>query len=381
MKKIIIASDSFKGSLSSAEVAVSCEKGIRKVFPKCEIIKLPIADGGEGTIEALVSATNGRIHSCHVHDPLMRLIEARYGVLGDGETAVIEMAAASGLTLIEPHLRNPMKTTTYGTGELIQDALEHGCRKFLIGIGGSATNDAGTGMLQALGMKFRDIAGNLLGYGGEILQKIEMIDSNDFPEDKLAKCTFTIACDVNNPFSGPQGAAFIFAPQKGADAKQIRILDTGLKHFAQLIAQTLYKDIDATPGAGAAGGMGGAFIAFFNARLSRGIDTVLDALHFNEKLQGADLVITGEGKMDAQTIMGKAPMGVPKAAQRKNIPVIGIAGCVDETELLNNAGFLAVYPIVEGPVSQEQAMEKSRTCSNIERTVHQCMRMLSLLHN
>lgn len=236
-------------------------------------------------------------------------------------------------------------------------------------------------MMQALGMKFRDIAGNLLGYGGEILQKIEMIDSNDFPEDKLAKCTFTIACDVNNPFSGPQGAAFIFASQKGADAKQIRILDTGLKHFAQLIAQTLYKDIDAIPGAGAAGGMGGGFMAFFNARLSRGIDTVLDALHFNEKLQGADLVITGEGKMDAQTIMGKAPMGVLKAAQRKNIPVIGIAGCVDETELLNNAGFLAVYPIVEGPVSQEQAMEKSRTCNNIERTVHQCMRMLSLLHN
>lgn len=374
MRKIVIASDSFKGSVSSLEVADACEKGIRKVYPQCQVVKLPIADGGEGTIDALVTATSGTRITCPVHNPLMQPIEAVYGILGDGRTAVIEMATASGLTLISPAQRNPMQTTTYGTGELIRDALKRGCREFLIGIGGSATNDAGTGMLQALGFQFLDKAGQPLGQGGEILSRIVSIDKSAIPQE-LNQCRFIVACDVNNPFSGPQGAAHIFAPQKGADATTVSLLDKGLKHFARLIHETEKIAIDTLPGAGAAGGLGGGCIAFLNAQLKPGIDTVLNALDFARQIQGADLIITGEGKMDAQTIMGKAPIGIVRAAQQQHIPVIALAGCVEDVDLLNEAGFDAVLCIQQGPVSQEKAMEKSSTCLNIERTICQCLRI------
>lgn len=374
MKKIVVASDSFKGSVSSLEVADACEKGIRKVYPQCQVVKLPIADGGEGTIDALVTATAGTRITCLVHNPLMQPIEAVYGILGDRRTAVIEMATASGLTLISPEQRNPMQTTTYGTGQLIRDALNRGCREFLIGIGGSATNDAGTGMLQALGFQFLDEAGQPLGQGGEILSHIARIDKSTIPEE-LSQCRFIVACDVNNPFSGPQGAAYIFAPQKGADAATVSLLDKGLKHFARLVYETENRAIDTIPGAGAAGGLGGGCIAFLHAQLKPGIDTVLDALDFARQIEGADLIITGEGKMDAQTIMGKAPIGIVRAAQQQRIPVIALTGSVEDIDLLNTAGFDAVYCIQQGPASLEQAMEKSFTCLNIERTISQCLRL------
>ena len=374
MKKIIIASDSYKGCLSSFEVARAAEDGIRRVFPDCEVVGIPVADGGEGTTEALVAAMNGHFVTCKVHDPLMNPIRVEYGILGDGLTAVIEMASASGLTLVPPVKRNPMLTTTYGTGELIKDALQRGCRHFLIGIGGSATNDAGTGMLQALGFGFFDKEGNELGKGGQILEHIAYIDAkNAIPA--LHEADFTIACDVNNPFSGENGAAFIYARQKGADDAMIRQLDKGLKQFATVIHASLGKDIDGIPGAGAAGGLGGGFLAFLPATLKRGIQMVLETLDFDNRIQQADLIITGEGKLDRQTGMGKTPAGILEAGKRQHIPVVAIGGAVEETEALLQQGFLAVLSIQPGPVSLEQAMDHSFAYQQIKRVVEQIIRL------
>jgi glycerate kinase len=380
MKKIVVASDSFKGSVTSLEVAESVEKAIRNVFPDCEVLKIPVADGGEGTTEALVHAMDGKMVSCRVHDPLMNLISAQYGILGDAVTAVIEMASASGLPLVPEDKRNPLLTTTYGTGELIKDALERGCRHFLIGIGGSATNDAGTGMLQALGFRFLDKEGNELKQGGRILQDICSIDNSQrLPQ--LKEATFTVACDVNNPFSGENGAAFVYARQKGADDEMIRVLDNGLKHFASVIRQQEHKDIDAIPGAGAAGGLGGGFLAFLPTTLKPGIQMVLDALSFEEKIKGADLIITGEGKLDKQTGMGKTPSGVLHAGQKQHIPTIAIGGLIEETEALNRQGFLSVFSIQPGAVTLQQAMNKDFAMQNIERTITQFLRIIRHYHN
>jgi len=374
MKKIIIASDSFKGCLSSLEVARAAGNGIKKVLPDCELVNIPVADGGEGTTEALVAAVNGRYVSCDVHDPLMNPIRVEYGILGDGHTAVIEMASASGLTLVPTDKRNPMLTTTYGVGELIKDALQKGCRRFLIGIGGSATNDAGTGMLQALGFRFLDNAGNDLGKGGQILEKIAQIDSEN-ANSALQEAVFTIACDVNNPFSGENGASFVFARQKGADDAMISQLDKGLKSFASVIHASFGKDIDSIPGAGAAGGLGGGFLAFLPATLKPGIQMVLEALDFDGRIQNADLIITGEGKLDRQTGMGKTPSGVLEAGKKQQITVIAIGGSVEEVDTLLAQGFLAVFSIQSGPVSLEQAMDKSFAFSQIERIVEQIIRL------
>jgi len=374
MKKIIVASDSFKGSLSSLEIASAAAAGIRKVLPDCEIVEIPVADGGEGTTEALVDAMNGRYISCKVHDPLMNLIQAEYGILGDGLTAVIEMAAASGLTLVPPEKRNPLLTTTYGTGELIRDALQRGCRRFLIGIGGSATNDAGTGMLQALGFRFFDCEGDESGKGGQILEQIARIDTEKvMPE--LQDADFTVACDVNNPFSGVNGAAHVFARQKGADDEMIIRLDKGLKQFAAVIRTSMGKDIELISGAGAAGGLGGGFLAFLPATLKPGIQMVLEALNFDSRIQNADLIITGEGKLDRQTGMGKTPAGILEAGKRRQIPVIAIGGAVEDSDVLLQQGFLAVFSIQPGPVSLEQAMEKSFASRQVERTVEQIIRL------
>ena len=374
MKKIIIASDSYKGCLSSLEVARAAENGIRRVLPDCEVVGIPVADGGEGTTESLVAAMNGHFVACEVHDPLMNPIRVEYGILGDGLTAVIEMASASGLTLVPPAKRNPMLTTTYGTGELIKDALQRGCRRFLIGIGGSATNDGGTGMLQALGFRFFDKEGNELGKGGHILEHITYIDAEK-AIPALQETDFTIACDVNNPFSGENGAAFIYARQKGADDVMIRRLDKGLKHFATVIHASLGKDIDAIPGAGAAGGLGGGFLAFLPAILKRGIQMVLEVLDFDSHIQDADLIITGEGKLDRQTGMGKTPGGILEAGKRQHIPVVAIGGAVEETEALLQQGFLAVFSIQPGPVSLEQAMDHSFAYQQIKRVVEQIIRL------
>ena len=373
MKKIIIASDSFKGSLSSLDVADSAEKAVNEVFPDCEVVKIPVADGGEGTTEALVHAMDGRMVSCSVHDPLMNNINAGYGISGDGKTAIIEMASASGLLLVPEELRNPLFTTTYGTGELIKDALEKGCRQFLIGIGGSATNDAGTGMLQALGFRFFDNKGEELDHGGENIGEICSIDDSNMLSH-LKESAFTIACDVNNPFSGENGAAFVYARQKGADDEIIRQLDNGMKQFAALIKKEKGIDLDNIPGAGAAGGLGGAFVTFLPAQLKPGIEMVLEALHFEEQIKGADLIITGEGKLDKQTGMGKTPSGVLLAASKQNIPVIAIGGSIEETDELNNHGFLSVLSIQPGVITLKQAMQKESAMKNITRTLKQYLR-------
>lgn len=375
MKKIVIASDSFKGSVSSLEVAQSAETAIHKVLPACEVVKIPVADGGEGTIDALVAAMRGTIIPCLVHDPLMNSIQSHYGIVNEGKTAIIEMALASGLTWVPVKKRNPWLTTTYGTGELIKDALLRGCRDFRIGIGGSATNDAGTGMLQALGFRFLDEAGRELDKGGQILGSIQSIDrSHVLPE--LQEAVFTIACDVNNPFSGKNGAAFVYARQKGADDEMIRELDKGLQRFAAVLKESEHVDVNTIPGAGAAGGLGGGFIACLQAELKPGIQMVLEALHFDERIRNADLIITGEGKMDRQTRMGKTPTGVLEAAKRQQIPVIAIGGTIEDTEDLNAQGFMSVLSIQPGPVTLEQAMDREFALRNIERTVEQLLRVM-----
>lgn len=354
--------------------------GVYKVYPVCEVVSIPVSDGGEGMMDVLVSAMNGTLISCDVHAPLMNLVKAEYAILGDGVTAVIEMAAASGLPLVPADKRNPMLTSTYGTGELIKDALQKGCRNFLIGIGGSATNDAGTGMLQALGFRFLDKDGAELGGGGHILEKIARID-RAFVVPQLSEAFFTIACDVNNPFSGVAGAAHVFARQKGADDGMVESLDRGLRMFAQTIREKEQKDVEFIPGSGAAGGLGGGFLGFLKAELKSGIRVVLDALNFDERIRGADLIITGGGKLDKQTGMGKAPGGILKAAQKQSIPVIALGGCVEEVEELNKMGFLAVLPILPYPVTLEQAMDKEFTGINIRRTVEQQLRVIRQFTN
>lgn len=374
MRKIVIASDSFKGSISAAEVAACGERAVHRLFPDCEVVQLPVADGGEGTVETLTAALGGQSVATVVHDPLERLITAQYGLITKEKTAIIEMATASGLPLLQPEERNPWLTSTYGTGELIRDALERGCRKFLIAIGGSATNDGGMGLLQALGFRFLDAEGQELPGCGGSLSQIEQIDTSG-ALTALTECQFTVACDVTNPFYGREGAAYVFAPQKGADAEMVEALDQGLRHFAQLIQTTQGIAIDLLPGAGAAGGLGGGLVAFLQARLRPGIEMVLDALQFDTQIAGADLIFTGEGKLDAQTCMGKTPFGVLRHAQQQGIPVVALGGAVEASEALNSCGFLAVLPILPYPTSLTKAMDSTFTQQNIERTVTQVLRL------
>lgn len=375
MKKIVVASDSFKGSLSSVDVAQSAEKGIHEVFPACEVVKVNVADGGEGTVDAIVDALQGRKIVAVVGDPLGRKIEAEYGVAAG--TAVIEMAAASGLPLLSADERNPLVTSTFGTGEMILDALERGCRKFLVGIGGSATNDAGTGMLQALGFRFYDAEGVLIEHccGGR-LEDIVTIDDSAVPGAVL-ESEFIVACDVDTPFCGPDGAAPVFAPQKGADAAMVQRLDKGMASFARVIEAKYGINIVPVAGAGAAGGMGGAFKAFLKATLKKGIDMVLDAIDFNATIEGADLVITGEGKVDFQTAKGKTAAGVLTRAKTAGIPVIAIGGCVEMCDALEQMGFDGIYPILEEKVPLEVAMQHDFASANVTRTVARVLKTMA----
>lgn len=376
MKKVIIAIDSFKGCLTSVEAGEAAARGVKAIFPSCETLVVPVADGGEGLLDVLVTALRGKYVSLSAHGPLTETAETRYGLSGDGRTALIETAAISGLPLVPPEKRNPMLTTTFGTGELIKDALEQGCRNFIIGLGGSATNDAGTGMLQALGYRFLDKAGHTLGTGGQILTEIAEADcSNIHPA--LKESRFVAACDVRNPFYGPEGAARIFARQKGADDGMIETLERGMQSFARVIKKVTGKDIAGHPGAGAAGGMGGGLLAFLNAELKPGIQLLLEATNFSEKIKGADLIITGEGKADRQTIMGKVPYGILKEAQKENIPVIVLAGGIEDTEELNRAGFKGVFSTAPGPVTLEQATEPEFAGRNIGRLVSQLCRVIA----
>lgn len=381
MIKIVIASDSFKGSLSSLEVGQAAVRAIRKVIPNAKTEIVPVADGGEGTVEAVVDCLGGRVIHIDVTGPLGEPVKASYGICGD--TAVIEMAAASGLTLVPEEKRNPWITTTYGTGELIRDALIKGCRKFLIGLGGSATNDAGIGMLRALGFRFLDKNGNEVGNGGGEAERIIHIDtSNVLPQ--LADASFTVACDVNNPLTGPNGASYIFGPQKGADSKMVQRLDAGMSSFACVASKFSNNDYSSHPGAGAAGGLGFAFLTFLNAHLEPGIEMVLDAVDFNHRIEDATLVITGEGRLDHQTIMGKTPYGVLQRSKAYGIPVIAIGGAVlqEAVPTLMDAGFLAVFPIVAGPTTLKEALQHDIASKNVERTVGQIIRalMTSLPH-
>lgn len=344
--KIVIAPDSYKESLSAMEVATQIEAGFREIYPDAEYIKLPVADGGEGTVDAMVDATQGRKVRCTVTGPLGLPVEAEFGLLGAGHCAVIEMAAASGLECISAELRNPLITTTYGTGELILAALDLGVRDFIIGLGGSATNDGGAGMLQALGVKLLDCTGFSIGKGGQALSALEHIDVSDL-EPRLKECRFTVACDVTNPLTGPQGASAIFGPQKGATPGMVELLDANLKHYANVIRNSLGKDVESAAGAGAAGGLGAAFLAFLNAELRPGIEIVTEAVGLESAVKDADLVITGEGRIDSQSIQGKVPIGVAKVAKRYQKPVIGIAGSLSQdVDVVYAHGLDAVFSVL-----------------------------------
>ena len=374
MKKVVVAMDSFKGCLSSSEAEKAVEEGIKLVCPDCEVIRFPIADGGEGILTVLVEATRGTYQKIIANDPLMRPIETTYGVSGDKRVAFIEMATVNGLPLLSETERNPMLTTTYGTGELILHAIEQGYREFVIGIGGSATNDAGVGMLQALGARFLNKDGAVLGEGGEILHRIAAIDFSSV-HPALEDTRFTIACDVRNPFCGPEGAAHVFAR---ADDAMIEKLDAGMQSFSRLIHSTTGREITHVPGAGAAGGLGGAFLAFLNAELKSGIDLLLQTLKFSEKIKGADLIITGEGRTDRQSLMGKVPSGILEEAKRQGIPVIVVAGSIEDTEILNQAGFQGLFSIIPSPMSLETAMKPEVAKKNICRTVAQIISLVNL---
>lgn len=375
MKKIILAFDSFKGSAESLDIARHAEEAILKELPDCEVIRFPIADGGEGTTEALCAGLDIIKAHCQAHDPLMNPIEVSYGITSDGTTAILEMASANGLPLVPVSLRNPMNTTTFGSGEVIADALNRGCRQFIMGIGGSATNDAGIGMLSALGVRFLDRDKKELEPKGGNLKNIEYIDDSAVHQ-ALRDSSFTIACDVNNPLFGPEGAAHVFAPQKGATADEVEALDNGLRHYAQLIREYKNVDIASIAGAGAAGGMGGGLLPFLNATLKSGIDTILEILNFRETIQHADLIFTGEGKLDVQTGMGKALGGILKIANEQNVPVIALGGCIEDAEKLNEMGFTAVLSIQPAPVLLEQAMQRQFTLQNIEITITQLIRVI-----
>ena len=374
-RKVVVASDSFKGSLSSLEVAGGVEKAVREVYPSCEVIKVNVADGGEGTMDALRETLGGRTVTVTVSDPLFRPIEASYVILDDGTTAVLEMSAASGLPLLTSTERNPSMTTTLGTGELIRDALDKGCRRFLVGIGGSATNDAGMGMLHALGYRFKDAEGHeLLPVGGSMKD----VDSCDMSgcHPALAESVFIVACDVKAPLYGPSGAAYVFAPQKGADEEMVRELDGGLRHFASVAKRIMGYDCSMDEGAGAAGGLGYAFRQFLEADLEKGVEMVLDAIRFDDIIRDADLVVTGEGRIDSQTLTGKTPFGVARRARRQRIPVVAIGGSVAISPSdAEAAGFDKVLQITPPDMPLEEAMKPEVASDNVYKAIK---RFLSL---
>ena len=357
--KIIGAPDSFKGSLTAIQAAEAMAAGIHDYNPAIRTVLLPAADGGEGTMSSLIGATNGRLITVDVQNPLGRIIDASYGVLGDQETCVIEIAEASGLMLLAENGLNPLVASSFGTGELILHALNSGYRKFIIGLGGSATNDGGAGMLHALGMKFIDKEGKVLSPGGGFLSELEKIDTTFFDE-RISESKFIIACDVENPFVGPNGASFVFGPQKGATSEIVELLDANLTRFANKIENLTGKSLHNKEGAGAAGGAGGAFQAFFPAETKQGIDVVLKAISFESHLKDTDIIFTGEGKSDAQTLSGKTPFGIAAAGRRAGKPVILISGAIDEeSRVLLSPLFTGLYAIADGTVSTEESIGKA----------------------
>ncbi len=374
--KIVIAPDSFKGSASAKQVAEAIASGWRRIFPGalCELV--PMADGGEGTMEALVDATGGVTKTIRVQDPLGRTIEASFGVLGDGKTAVVEMAEASGLPLLAPSERNPLLTTTFGTGQLIRAALEEGIERLLIGLGGSATVYAGAGLVSAMGAKLLAKNGQEVGPGGGSLGSLAKIELGELPQ-LLGKVEILAACDVDNPLTGPQGAAAVFGPQKGATPQMVAQLDRNLAHWAQIVARDLRIEVDHLPGAGAAGGLGACLVAFLGAKLVPGIEMVMSSSGLEEKLKNCDLVITGEGKLDGQSARGKTPMGVAQLAAKHKIPVLAIGGSIaEDASLLYNEGIGAMLSIAPGPISLSEAIEEGPKL--LEETGERAARIFAL---
>lgn len=374
--KVVVAMDSFKGSISSIEGSEAISLGIKDVYQDAEIRTIPLADGGEGTVEAFIHATGGKRIEKAVRGPLNEKVKAMYGISGDGKTAIIEVAAACGLPLVPKEELNPLKATTYGVGELIHDAVERGCRDFIIGLGGSATNDAGVGMLQALGFRFLDEKKQEIGSGGGALRDIQHLIT-DQANPLLKECTFQVACDVNNYLYGKNGAAYVFGPQKGATEEEVKILDAGLQHFANKVREQLKIDIHAIEGAGAAGGLGAAFAGFLHAELKSGIELVLNFINMENYMKDADLVITGEGRLDGQTSMGKAPLGVAKLAEKYDVPVIALAGAINhENFTLHDHGMTSCFSILNAPMTTEEAMDFDRTFQNLRFTANQLFRLV-----
>ena len=357
--KIVVAPDSFKGSLSALQAAEAIEQGIGRVFPDANVVKIPMADGGEGTVQSLVDATGGQLLTERVVDPLGYEIEAEYGILGDRTTAVIEMAAASGLTLVPFDRRDPFVTTTYGTGQLIRAALNRGCEKLIIGIGGSATNDGGAGMAEALGVKLLTADGESISPGGRGLGALDTINRAGL-DSRLGATATVVACDVDNPLTGTNGAAHVYGPQKGATPDMVETLDENLERFASIVQRDTGRSVGNVPGSGAAGGLGAGLIAFLNAELKSGVEIVIEAVQLEQQLEGASFVVTGEGEINFQTVFGKTPVGVAKLAKKYGIPVIAIAGSIaDGADEVHEAGIDAVIDIVPTPMPLESAVRNA----------------------
>lgn len=381
--KVVVAIDSFKGSLSSMEAGQAIAEGVKRVHQNAEVVVRPLADGGEGTVEALVEGMGGIFVTKEVTGPLGEKVEAVYGVIESKEdsskTAIIEMSAAAGITLVPEKSRNPMNTTTYGVGELILDAIERGCRHFIVGIGGSATNDGGVGMLQALGYDFLTREGKAISYGGNGLRELAKIkDSNVHP--KLKECTFKVACDVTNPLCGENGSSAIFGPQKGATPEMVQELDQLLLHYAELSKEINVNADRFYPGTGAAGGMGFAFLTYTNATLESGIQIVLTETKLEELIKTADFVVTGEGRLDGQTALGKAPIGVASLAKKHHKKVLAFAGAVTpDAKECNQHGIDAFFPILRGIVTLKEAMDKENAHRNMVDTVEQVFRVVEMM--
>lgn len=374
--KVVIAIDSLKGSLSSMEAGTAIKDGILAAKPDAEVIVKPLADGGEGTTDALIEGMNGERIDLTVTGPMHTPVDAYYGYLKDTNTAVMEMASAAGITLVPDSEKNPLLATSYGVGEMINDAIQKGCRNFIIGIGGSVTNDGGIGMLKALGVRFLDENGEDAGEGGQALAKVARIDVSGM-NPLLKECHIQVACDVNNPLCGENGSTYVYGPQKGVTEDMKKTLDEAMAHFARVTSETLENDYMNTPGAGAAGGLGYAFLAYTGAALTPGIELILDAVGLEEELSGADVVVTGEGRLDFQTAMGKAPVGVARLAKKYNAKVIAFAGSVTkEATACNNEGIDAFFPILRGVCTLAEAMDPVAARNNMTATVEQVFRLL-----
>ena len=375
---VVIAIDSFKGSLTSWDAGTAAGEGLKKAIPDAMVRVFPVADGGEGTVEALVRGLSGRKRCITALDPLGRPIDCEYGILDETGTAIIEMSAAAGIFLLADEERDPLHTTTYGVGQMILDALENGCRHFVIGIGGSATNDGGAGMLQALGFALLDKNGTPIPRGAIGLKELKSIDVSG-ADPRLSACTFRVACDVKNPLCGPQGCSAIFGPQKGATPSTVEQMDKWLESYAQLaslVSDNADKDAE---GAGAAGGIGFAFNTFLNSELVSGIELILSEIRIEEAIQNADLVITGEGRLDAQTVMGKAPFGIATLAQKYKKPVVAFSGCVTpEATVCNAAGIDAYFPILRTVTTLSEALETEYARANMVATAEQVFRLYAL---